>query len=240
MSISAKYPGVCTRTWRNYSAGTPLTRTKDGWAIDDDVRLPPEATIIASCGDGESFTVGETLRNREGEIITVVACRSRYFPEDGLSFGVGAESGHVYTAICREATQEESNAVIAAEREREARRQSDAAYRSLFEKTAEERVPPRCTRPSGETVKINGGHTISGCGTEILIEQGEMHVWVLEDNGADGHCWADTNIGTPGYTGEIGFRFDATPERLSWVRNYQRCYEEQDAERAAASRMYSY
>ena len=237
MSISAKYPGVCARTWRDYSAGTALIRTKEGWSIDDDLRLPLEATIIAYRGDGESFMVGETFRHRDGKIITVVAYRSQYFAEDGLTFGVGAESGYLHKASCRPATQEESDAVIAAECKSEARRQSDVAYPSLFDKEAGERVPPRRRRPSGETVKIKGGHSITGHGTEVLIEEGETYVWVIEDNGADGHCWANTNIGTPGYAGEIGFRFDATPERLSWVRHYQEHYEAQDAEKERKIRM---
>lgn len=50
-----------------------------------------------------------TLAEDDGpEYLYVLTASRRYYREDGMSFGVGDESGYVYSATCRPATEEEA------------------------------------------------------------------------------------------------------------------------------------
>jgi hypothetical protein len=62
----------------------------------------------------EQCQKGHVYRNKpmriaegEPEYLFVLDSRSRYHSEEGMSFGVGADEGYSYFALCREATNEE-------------------------------------------------------------------------------------------------------------------------------------
>ena len=72
---------------------------------------PPQPTSeMVSRGQGyggHPYIVGESIRLKDGRIVTVTKARERYFEEDGLSFGVGDDEGYIYYADVRPATDSE-------------------------------------------------------------------------------------------------------------------------------------
>lgn len=114
-------------------------------------QLDPATTVHLGGGSGEGcdgWTLGETLRAdlpaghpdptsvwpgaRQDDkgawtgIVTVVTATSEYIREDGWSFGVGDDSGYIYSARARPATPDEAASVLA--REEAAREQAAAVH----------------------------------------------------------------------------------------------------------------
>jgi hypothetical protein len=54
--------------------------------------------------------VGQIIEQRDGSIVVVEKVSSRYYREDGLSFGVGDDEGYVWTVTARLATESEISA----------------------------------------------------------------------------------------------------------------------------------
>lgn len=79
--------------------------------------------ISGASGKGcDGFGKGQVLRNpqRAEQVLVVLEAKRQFVREDGLSMGLGAESGYFYSATCREATSAEADALQAAEaKERE-------------------------------------------------------------------------------------------------------------------------
>lgn len=178
---------------------------------------PGEFRVSRGEGNGNApYQPGQIFHDPQiNRYLLVRVAWSEYFSEDGLSFGVGDDRGHLYWAIVRYATPEEYMPVWEAEaREYKARwhRQAVmAAYARLFATEDGEYVTGKQPRQlTGEWIKVGGGFTIYGGGEEVLLETKRRYIWRVFRNGADGDDWSRNNT-----TAGIGYRFAATPERLA-------------------------
>lgn len=159
--MQARYSGRCAVTGRAYQEGTEIRRTDQGWAIDDTVTAQAldqmqSADINLSGGSGygcTGWTAGESCRadwytdgEKQSGVVTIVAAGSHYYSEDGMSFGVGDESGHRYWAKARLATDTEAAPALAAEAVETANREAvearrTARYALLDLLAADKRIP---------------------------------------------------------------------------------------------------
>lgn len=165
-------------------------------------------TISNGSGYGGSpYKTGETIRsNRKDlpEYVTVIRASQRYYGEDGMSFGVGDDSGYVYTATVREATREEAAPVRAREEAKKARKQAKEMLLSIAREIRENGDRPELQgAPAGVRIDMPGNpENIHGGGEWFII--GQDRVWHVRNNGADGDDWSANNIRTGG-AGAIGF-----------------------------------
>lgn len=165
-------------------------------------------TISNGSGYGGSpYKIGETIRsNRKDlpEYVTVIRASQRYYGEDGMSFGVGDDSGYVYTATVREATREEAAPVRAREETKKARKQAKEMLLSIAREIRENGDRPELQgAPAGVRIDMPGNpENIHGGGEWFVI--GQDRVWHVRNNGADGDDWSANNIRTGG-AGAIGF-----------------------------------
>lgn len=162
---------------------------------------------------GYPYKVGSVIR-AGAEVVRVVDTWSKYFREDGLSFGVGDDSGYIYYAHVVPASDEERNKLETRERavkERQTLRQefSQLLDEHFLRATDGER-PPRWAEPIGELVPIGDGQNIYGGGSWFVVS--EEFVWYVRNNGADGDAWDNNNVHTGG-AGAIGVRYSWIPER---------------------------
>ncbi len=159
---------------------------------------------------------GEFPRDDAPEFLYVLTASARYIREDGLSFGVGDESGHVYSAICRPATDEESAPLRQEIAELAAKRMAAGRLQEIRKQIIEEGEWPEPTdgqlSPEGETIPFGPGQNIYGGGAWFVV--GSEWVWYVINNGSDGDDWSSNNVRTGG-AGAIGRRVPATAE-LSW------------------------
>jgi len=71
---------------------------------------------------GQTFRVKASRDDEHPAAWTVVREGSDYVAEDGLSFGVGDECGHIYYAVVRPATTEEEAGLVQREQARDERK----------------------------------------------------------------------------------------------------------------------
>lgn len=182
----------------------------------------------------ESIAIGEliyravernkvSLADHGGEALwyMITECDSTYYREDGMSFGVGDDSGRIYHYAARPATEAEYAEAEAERLEREARREAKAMV------TAALRDPALFGRSGGEYPSRNAdGSMLWLQGEEVVIHPNDLHgggdwfvidadgsyLWYVQNNGADGDDWSRDNVSTGG-AGAIGFRYQRTPER---------------------------
>jgi hypothetical protein len=164
----------------------------------------------------------DTFRHHRHGVLTVVSTRSQYFREDGMSFGVGDERGHVYTLMCRPATEEEVQAVVARETATETRSAAERARREIANEIRE-----RGQRPDGVVVpehedgatRVMDRQSIYGGGDWFVVTS--SRIWYVLNNGRDGDDWGLNNVRTGG-AGAIGWYVERTDElvgRLDSVSN---------------------
>jgi hypothetical protein len=220
MSITARYKGMCGACGKAIKVGDSIDKSPLNNAyihtacLSAQKKAVPEGakTWAQSRGQGYGYypyKVGEVIRAYDWQIqegapewLTVVAVSQRYFNEEGMSFGVGDESGYVYGCTCRAATEEEMAPVLAAiEQDRERTRLSKElrALQLDFEKQAER--PAGDNRPKGATYFDTWN--IYGSGDCFVVNDDE--VWYLRNNGMDGDDWSRNNV-TTGGAGAIGWR----------------------------------
>ncbi len=212
MTITAKYNGTCTKCHGFIRAGESINW--EHGVGSSHVTCPEKAApapadpnaIKISQGSGyggREYHVGQVLRHSKHGIIIVLSASKRYVRDDGMSFGVGDESGYIYSATCRPATDAEAAPLLASEAEREkiatAKKRLDE-IRDLIQKTGDR---PTEEQPEGE--KIMNTQTIYGGGDWWVIGNG---IWYVQNNGADGDNWSANNVRTGG-AGAIGWRIPA-------------------------------
>jgi hypothetical protein len=170
-------------------------------------------------GVGEVVWVDETRYRPDGAQgwYVVLSAKSHYIREDGMSFGVGEDSGYLFSATLRPATAEEAaphQAKAEAAQQRRQRRQAiEQGLRNHFAANAPDaEYPAGPITPQGVRVNIGEGQNIYGTGEWFVLDNDGTHVWHVRNNGMDGDNWAYNNIGTGG-AGAIGHRFPLTPER---------------------------
>jgi hypothetical protein len=171
---------------------------------------PKAATWQVQAGEGNGgrpYRVGETFRDQDDaqrRIVTVLEASQRYYADDGMSFGVGADQGHVYTAVVREATVEEASPIIGAEqraqRGEELRTAAREQFAWLYSTTTDATVPDEVSPSVLILPRVVIGPKARGWSTResflAVDEQGGV-VYSLSYNGADGDDWSHNNL--PGY-----------------------------------------
>jgi hypothetical protein len=153
----------------------------------------------------------------QAEWLFVLTASNRYFREDGMSFGVGDESGYIYWATCRPATPEEAAPMIAARASKLAKQQAEKELKAIWDKifTDGER-PDGHNLPEGEEIEESGHENrLYGGGKWFVL--GPQYIWAVRNNGADGDYWAENNV-TTGGAGAIGRRIQTTPELAAEIR----------------------
>ena len=172
----------------------------------------PEDAIRLSGGSGygcRGWQEGQVVRNAarrveqgEPEFLYVLSARSRYVRDDGLSFGVGDDQGHLYSAVCRAATDDESADLRARIKAAEARTAAREELRTIARRIQDTgSMPEGDNRPDGE--RISDTRNIYGGGDWFVI--GIEYIWYVQNNGADGDDWTRNNVRTGG-AGAVGWR----------------------------------
>ncbi len=174
---------------------------------------PPADALYFRQGSGyggRSYDPGEVLRSpawlveQQGwpAYVTVLHVRKEYIREDGLSFGVGDDSGYIYDTYCRPATDEEAAPLIAA---REERARLDAARQRVAAITRD--IQARGDRPAGDHLlegeRLIDTQDLYGGGDWFVV--GSEWIWHVANNGRDGDNWSANNVRTGG-AGAIGYR----------------------------------
>lgn len=149
------------------------------------------------------WTPGQVLRHQgHGGVLKVVQASKRFYKEDGLSFGVGDDSGYVYIAKCCPATEEEAAPLLEQERLRgERRRLRFEAENLRIEIRESGEMPEGVHLPEGE--RLLDAQDIYGGGDWFVV--GPEWIWYVLNNGADGDDWSRNNVHTGG-AGAIGWR----------------------------------
>lgn len=171
---------------------------------------PTPYRVTGGSGNGcQGWNKGQVIKvNPERydghEFLFVVMAQSRYFREDGLSFGVGDDQGHLYTAHCRPATKEEAAPVRQQTGERKQKLKAKARVIEISRMIQSEGERPEGpVSPEGD--RLFDSQNIHGGGTWFVI--GADHIWFIRNNGADGDDWRVNNVRTGG-AGAIGWRVD--------------------------------
>jgi len=191
-----------------------------GYLLDD---AGEGSVILAKSGRGGGLA-HRLPGAAPGSCWVVAAVRKQWVREDGMSFGVGDESGFLYTFRLRPATEEEAapvrEAEAAAARRAEARRELAALFDQVDRDGTYE---PGSHVLSGEEIEIPAsGQRIYGGGRWFVIEEADGRIWAVRNNGRDGDDWGANNVRTGGagaigrfvpYDGELAARIRATAGR---------------------------
>lgn len=158
--------------------------------------------------------------------------KSWWMSEEESDTGIMGDlgEGHVCYAYYRMATADEIAACAAREdaerRQREDRRDRQARYAAARARIQAEGERPVVAATGGE--RLLGEPTIYGGGEWFVIA--DDAIWFVQGNGGDGDNWGATNIGTPGYAGDSGWRVPFDPALAAELRALQAAI---DAETAA-------
>jgi DNA topoisomerase IB len=153
--------------------------------------------------------VGDVIRYNGG-YYKVVHTAHKYYKYDGMSFGVGQESGYVFNSVIRRATEEESAPLRKDDEEAGRKREGWRQSRALAEwvKGAGE-LPEGHSSPKGDVVlSFRPDLKAYGGGSWWVI--GSDFIWYVQNNGADGSDWSLNNV-TTGGAGGIGWRIPHDP-----------------------------
>ena len=214
MTITARYSGTCRKCGGTINPGDSIEwerGSKPAHVNCPERQARPEGmTLSIGSSHKRDFRAGLVLRNTarniengEPEYIYLLDVRSRYYREDGMSFGVGDESGYVYSLTYRAATDEESAELRAkhAEANRKAEALAELKRIARDVQSLGER-PEGQHSPEGEVVAITKQDIYGGGDWFVLAADG---VWYVRNNGMDGDDWSRNNVRTGG-AGAIGWR----------------------------------
>ena len=239
----AKYPGKCNRCGGKINPGDQIEWDKKSGASHvkcaKNAEPIPDDAIRISGGSGygcHGWKAGEIIRNkyhgtdnyhvddeswRVPEYLFVITAKSTYCREDGMSFGVGDESGYIYSATCRPASDIEAEPLRNAEK----KRINQAVAGKKIDKIAEQirttgELPTGDNTTDGEEVVIDDRSRIYGGGEWFVV--GQNWIWYVRNNGMDGDNWANNNVLTGG-AGAIGWRVPYTQELEQTIRRTIHC-----------------
>lgn len=229
--MSNRYPGYCADCQAEVGPGHGTLKKERGrWVVRCGNHAsaadpaPRETTedaphkISRSSGyGGKPYQVDHVYRNYKDatpEWLYCLRTAQQYVAEDGLSFGVGDESGYIYTAVCRAATDEEIAPVLARIAVHEKREQAVRDLRSL-----ERRFATEGEHPGGDNTvdgdRLLDTQNIYGGGSWWIVQPDA--IWYIRNNGADGDDWRANNVRTGG-AGAIGYRLPHTAELEAELR----------------------
>jgi hypothetical protein len=161
-------------------------------------------------------------------VVTVVTARAKYFAEEGMSFGVGDEEGHYYSARVRAATAAEAAPVLEAEARRAARQElCDRCTRLLAWRFGQ---LEDALRPPSGTPELDGLRSLPQVplrrqddrplyADELVVDEPGGWVWTVVHNGMDGDDFSANNI-----PGHIATRHPLTDERRRLVADLRAEY----------------
>lgn len=164
-------------------------------------------SLYLSGGSGYGYSgwhVGQVVKHDKSPNgwMLVTSVKKKYFKDEGMSFGVGDDSGYVYQAYGRPATDEEAAPAIALEVEQEKKKAKAKAF-SLVQKVVQDigyRPGGSNAWPAGE--KVHDSFNLYGGGSAWVV--GDDAIWFIQNNGSDGANWSVNNIQTGG-AGAIGW-----------------------------------
>jgi len=216
MTITAKYPGKCSKCGQAIQVGSQIEWEKGKGArhshcptVQAPVNDPNVIKISQGQGyGGREFKPGEVIRaswwgeNRERKegILTVLSASKRYIRDDGMSFGVGDEQGYIFSAICRLATEQEAAPLLDQERKMAEKKAAKIRLEEIEGMIVKIGQQPRPADPQGEI--LMNTRNIYGGGDWWVI--GADFIWYIKNNGMDGDDWRLNNVRTGG-AGAIGW-----------------------------------
>ena len=117
-----------------------------------------------------------------------------------MSFGVGEDSGYIYSAKVRAPTLEETASFEKKKAESELKRSQDRRVTSIGKNIMDKGERPVM---EGDRIKLEGRtildtRTIYGGGSHFVVEPDNKTVWFVRNNGADGDNWAWSNVSPSG------------------------------------------
>lgn len=164
---------------------------------------PGAATWTVTDGYGHLAEIGGTVRLGDGTAVTALAHSSRYFREDGYSYGAAEDAGTAYYTEVREATPAEVTELEAREARqatREALAASGSALASDPDAETPEDAPPRLRDLPGARIGPENRLTLAfgaeGCYRHLRADEDGGWLWVFTWNGADGDDWSLCNCGS--------------------------------------------
>jgi hypothetical protein len=210
MVITAKFPGRCSKCGGKIEIGSAIDWERGQGASHVKCPTAKPAAPAVPAYDGKTWNVGGGEGDgysayHEGQIVHakgyeikrgypewlyVLSASKRYYREDGMSFGVGDESGYVFSAVCREATPEEAAPYIAkseASKVAQTRALELERIKRAFVELGER--PTLTSAPEGQKFLDTGN--IYGGGDWFIV--GTDEVWYIRGNGADGDDWSQSN-----------------------------------------------
>jgi len=215
MTIRAKYSGTCAVCGGRISVGEQIEWDKDTRTVAHPkcasaLAEPAPFEIYGGSGYGcRGWQRGQVIRSSDKlreksypEWLYVVRTKREYCTEDGLCFGVGDDSGYLYTAWCREATPDEAAPEIAKEDAARIKRQNRARVEEIACFIRQEGERPEYSNSNAEGEALLDTFNVHGSGTRFVIGDG---IWFVENNGMDGDNWDVNNVVTGG-AGAIGWR----------------------------------
>lgn len=184
---------------------------------------PAEGSYTISKGEGyggRPYREGEVFRDRDKGIVKVIGdTGSRYYREDGFSFGVGDESGRVYFARVVPATAEESKTVIDEESRASNKKKALDRIKEIGNFIREKGESPRDKSYNLSGERLNDTQDIYGGGDWFVVEPDS--IWYVRNNGADGDNWSSNNVETGG-AGAIGYKIPYSKSLAEELTNLQK------------------
>jgi len=239
----ARYPGRCCKCDGHIEVGQRITGSSGQF---HHIQCPPTAKAANNLGgnqqnDKRSYRLGsgyvsqppsveqtvrlpKNLRSDGGMIAVITKVDSQYIRDDGLSFGVGDDSGYVWTVHYRLASEDEERKFLAKEEVKKNRSQAEKDMQGAIvelEKLAwssgkhqygsnDQPLP----FPDGKVIFKDERGMLYGSGRWI-VKAADGTIWFIRNNGADGDDWSQNNIKTGG-AGAVGWELknNAEAERL--------------------------
>lgn len=204
MTIRARYSGTCAVCGKRISVGEKIewdkaTKTVVHPECASALTEPAPYTLRGGSGYGyRGWQRGQIVRasdrlreNGYPEWLYVVRAKREYCSEDGMSFGVGDESGYLYTAWCREATPEETAPYIAKMEAEQIRRQKLARVNAIADMIRIDGELPAYSESNATGEILLDTFNAYGSGTRFVIDSDS--IWFVQNNGMDGDDWSRNN-----------------------------------------------
>lgn len=221
MIITSQYRATCKKCGGSISVGEKIEWERARGARHTECPAALENAIRIGGGEGyghREYRIGQVLREK-GKILFVLSASKQYYRADGMSFGVGDESGYIFRALCREATADESAPLLARERLAAEKQVAKMRIREIAEIVKTGTRPDGKNNPDGE--RILNKQDIYGGGDWFVAAPDKL--WYVKNNGMDGDDWSQNNVLTGG-AGAIGWFIPFDPAlvaELKKIEGYQ-------------------
>lgn len=152
---------------------------------------------------------------RRSGIAVALSTSSRYYSEDGMSFGVGDDAGYVYTATVRPATPEEARPLLLEEQWRTRSATARHTMTTVLRRRADDTHPhenPLVGLSPDEAEPVPSGKSLSYRDVRHYVDWWAERVWEVTYNGADDDLWPASNYGA-----SIARSWPLTPERVNAI-----------------------